>query len=192
LDHPDYAVEKVTFEMAGLRLEPGKFRTEPLPIDFARRAAAIVEAVGKLCHTIKPSFVFASRDTPEESGDSGEEAPRDDLVTSPFTDEETVYINIVLQDCWARFTHAQHKLFQNAVGKFFLESFLKLCTCVLNCHLQVLVSTNPNGQYQPGFTEVGWTVPAKVTRKLSAKSTQEQKSSGFERRLLLCPERIRE
>ena len=46
LDHPDYAVEKVTFEMAGLRLEPGQFRTEPLPIDFARRAAAIVEAVG--------------------------------------------------------------------------------------------------------------------------------------------------
>ena len=110
--------------MAGLTLKPGKFRAEALPINFAKRAAAIVEAAGKMCHTIKPRFVFASRDA--------QKAPRDDHVTSPFTKEETVCINVVLQDCWTRFTHAQDKHFQNAVGKFFLESFFKLCMCVLD------------------------------------------------------------
>ena len=97
-----------------------------------------------------------------------------------------MYVNIVLQDCWARFTHAQHKLFQNAVGKFFLESFLKLCTCVLNCHLQVLVSTNPNGQYQPGFTEVGWTVPAKVTQDNSAPKAHRNKRVADSREDSCC------
>ena len=98
MDYPDYAVEKVTFEMADLTLEPGKFRAKPLPTNFAKRVAAIVEAAGKMCHTIKPSLLtnYPSRDAQEESGDSGEEAPRDDRVTSPFTAEESVCINVVL------------------------------------------------------------------------------------------------
>ena len=94
MDDPDYDVGKVTFELGSHQLKPGTFRTEPLPIGFALRAAAIVEAAGKLCHTTKPGFVFASREAQEDPGDAGEEAPRDDRVKSPFTDTETVCINV--------------------------------------------------------------------------------------------------
>ena len=175
LDDPTFHSEKVTFEMPGASLKPGAFRAATLPIDFAKRAAAIVEAVGNLCHITEPTFIYASREAQEASGDSDDDAPRDDSVPSPFTREESIRIELVLQECWMRCTHAQDKNFQNAVGKFFLESFFKLCTSVLDCHLEVLVSTNPNGQHQPGFTEVGWTLPAKHTRENSAPKTEWNK-----------------
>ena len=50
--------------------------------------------------------------------------------------------------------------------KVFLESYFNLCACVLDRKLQVLLSTNPTGENQPGFTEVGWTVPKTDAREL--------------------------
>ena len=130
LDAPNYVLDKVSCELEDLALKPGQFRTEALPPNFAKRAAAIVEAARSLRHIMTPQFVYASREAHEETGDFDDQVPRDDRVLSAC--------ELVLEECWMHLTHAEDKSFQNAVGKIFLGSFLKLCMSVLNCHLEAL------------------------------------------------------
>ena len=179
IDEPQYDVENISFELGDLPLRPEIFRTatEELP-KFPLRAAAIAEATKKVCYPSQPFCAFASREAQEDSGDSDDDAPQGQKVVSPFTPEETVHINMLLQKYWHRFTHAQDKLFENAVGKFFLQSYFELCACVpgrMERDIQVFHSTNPNGENQPGFARVGWCVPP---RQLQDTSSEPQPNWG--------------
>ena len=142
LDEPQYTVENVSFELGDLKLTPAE-----LPPIFPVRAAAFVEATAKVCYASKLGFVFASREAQEDSGDSDDEAPMDREVRSPFTSDESVCINALLEKYWRLFSHTQDKYFHNAVGKYFLDSYFQLCTWVLKRDLQLYLSTNPNGEY---------------------------------------------
>ena len=167
IDEPQYDVENISFSLGDLPLSPGIFRpaTAELPDKFALHAAAIVEATKKVCYPSQPFFAFTSREAQEDSRDSDDSAPKDQKSGTP---EETVQINLLLRKYWRSFTHAQDRVFRNTVGKFFLEHYFQLCTCVLDRDIQVFHSTNPNSENQPGFARVGWCVPPRQLRENSS------------------------
>ena len=145
-------------------LVPGNWRTGQLPQQFARRAASILEITRKVCYPEKPTFTYVTREE-QVPGASDGEGPMVRTVESPWMELEAAYINtVLLKNYWTSFTHAQERDFQNAVGKFFLEHYSRLCTTIIDQDLQVYHSTNPNGENQPGFARVGWCLPPRGLR----------------------------
>ena len=100
-------------------LQPGCFRC---PITTVTQmllcTTALVEAVALLYSTTKPQFSYETREQQLYAGDSGDDAPLDSALPSPFTGAATVLVNNILGRCWEACGRTQQCHFQNALGNF--------------------------------------------------------------------------
>lgn len=88
--------------------------------------------------------------------DSDDEGPPDAEVPAVFSDRELYLLRAQHKEVYKKFFQACMARFQNAFGKLF---FMEFCKFLLP-HLDCLISTNPNGFYQPGSLCVEWVAPA--------------------------------
>ena len=172
LDHPLYRSDRVRFSFAGMALQPGQFRQQSRHQNFAKRAEALCEAAQTICFPSEPHFRYISRPAQTSGGDSDDDGPRDDEVVSPFSTVETANIDKLLSETWGYFAVAQQRAFHNAPGKYFLTHLFRLCTMVdKDSTVQAYMSTNPNGDSQPGSMKCGWCIQKPALREESSDAT---------------------
>ena len=142
------------FSLAGVILDLPPQKANTTPIDY--RAFQLKAEAMSLIVAPKYTPVEAwSQEGECEDNDSGDEAPQDSDVPPALSTEELVIFQRNHRHLHNLYHHARAVSFANAQGKAFVQKF---CEALLSPEHQVLISTNPNGQYQPGSMSLQWVV----------------------------------
>ena len=176
---PSLVVTCNRFEEASLGIGESKLESNVLSncgSDFRTRALAIFELAELCCSSSFPKFEFFTQTAAMHESDSGdEETLIDREVSSPFSADEVVIINLRLKSVWETFALVQYNDFHNAQGKYFIRDFCELArTVVPHVESRCYISTNPSAPRQPGYAEIIWKLDAPQLRSTSEDQTVSQ------------------